>query len=59
MKRCGIGRRGACGGGPLDPLEKHAGLHVAVLVSMEDVAAAFEDPTGDARDEAGLIRPVQ
>jgi hypothetical protein len=40
-------------------LEEHARLHVAVLIRVEDVAAALEDPAGDPRHEAGLIGTVE
>ena len=46
-------------GFPLDALEKNPGFHVAVLIGVEDVAPAREDPTGYAGDEAGLIGAVQ
>jgi hypothetical protein len=40
-------------------LEKDPCLHVAMLVGMQDVAASFKNPSGDPRDQSGLIRAVQ
>ena len=55
----GVGRGVAVRRHPLDALEKHTRLHVAVLVGVEDVAPALEDPTGDPGDETGLIGTVK
>jgi hypothetical protein len=40
-------------------LEEDSRLHVAVLIGVQDVPPALENPTGDPRDQPGLIRPVQ
>ena len=58
-ERRGIGRLGPRLGDPLDALKEDARLHVAVLVRMQDVAPAFEDPTRHAGHETGLVGAVQ
>jgi hypothetical protein len=55
----GIGRRVPIGRLPLDALEEDPRLGVAVLVGVQDVATPLEDPAGDARHEARLIRAMQ
>jgi hypothetical protein len=40
-------------------LEKHARLHIAVLVGVQNVTPALENPTRDPGDEAGLIGTVK
>ena len=44
---------------PFDPLEENSGLHVPVLVGMENISAMLEDPARDPRDEARLVGAVQ
>jgi len=44
---------------PFHPLEKNAALHIAMLISVKNVAASGEYPSRDAGDEAGLIGAVE
>ena len=44
---------------PFDALEKNPCLHVAMLVSVKDIAASLEDPTGNAGNESGLVRTMK
>ncbi len=47
------------GGHPLDALEKFAGLHVAMLVGMQNVSLASINPARGPRHQAGLVGTVQ
>ena len=49
----------AGGGSPLEALEEDILGVVAMLVGMEDVALALENPTGGTRHEARLVRAGQ
>jgi hypothetical protein len=55
----GLGLWVGCPGEPLEALEEHAELGVVVLVGVNDVAAAIENPTGHLRDQSRPVRSVE
>jgi hypothetical protein len=40
-------------------LEKHASLHVTMLIGVQNIPPMFKDPSGDARDETRLIGAME